>query len=327
MVRPLRIEFEGAWYHVMNRGAGYRSIFKTNRQREYFLSLLDAVTQRFNADVHAYCLMGNHYHLMIRTPDGNLQRIMRHINGVYTQYFNRTQKTDGPLFRGRYKAILVEAETYWLELSRYIHRNPIDILKGKSLETYRWSSYPAYVGEADSPEWLTTQYILNAIGKRNQQSRYQLFVKSGVSDELTTFYGGSGVSSILGGAAFKTDYIREVKQNPEVAELKQYRKIPSMERILSIVCRHFEISKKELLKSRRGRHPYQQARAMAMYLCQEYGEYTLADIAEKFNLAGYASAGATIRNYRERKKESDSINLLNLIMQDLTSQQFMPLMQ
>ena len=300
----------------MNRGAGYRSIFKTNKQRDYFLSLLEAVTQRFNADIHAYCLMGNHYHLMIRTPDGNLQRIMRHINGVYTQYFNRSQKTDGSLFRGRYKAILVDAEAYWLELSRYIHRNPIDIIKGKTLESYQWSSYPAFIGQSETPEWLTTQYILNAIGQRNQRKRYQSFVESGVSDELVEFYGGSGVSSILGGAVFKSDYIRQIEQSREVSELKQYRKTPTMEQIISVVCERMEVKKKVLLTSRRGRHPYQQARAIAMFLCQEYGEFTLAKIAEKFNLAGYASAGATIRNYRESNEKVDES--LNLIIQDLT---------
>ena len=112
MARPLRIEFEGAWYHVMNRGAGRHWIFKSDGHKQYFLSLLETVTQRFNVEVHAYCLMDNHYHLMIHTPEGNLQRVMRHINGVYTQYFNRSESRDGPLFRGRYKSILVDAKAY-----------------------------------------------------------------------------------------------------------------------------------------------------------------------------------------------------------------------
>ena len=126
MARPLRIEFKGAWYHVMNRGAGRCRIFENDAQRHYFLSLLEVTCERFNAEWHAYCLMTNHYHLMLRTPQGNLQRIMRHINGVYTQYYNRESRRDGPLFRGRYKAILVDAEAYWTHLSRYIHRNPVD---------------------------------------------------------------------------------------------------------------------------------------------------------------------------------------------------------
>jgi len=110
----------------MNRGAGRGAIFKNDDQRHYFLDLLTVVSERFQAECHAYCLMTNHYHLMLRTPKGNLQRIMRHINGVYTQYYNRTAGSDGPLFRGRYKAVLVDAQSYWAQLSRYIHRNPLD---------------------------------------------------------------------------------------------------------------------------------------------------------------------------------------------------------
>ena len=121
MARPLRIGYPGAWYHVMNRGAGRRYIFKNNTHRHYFLSLLEDTQDRFHAEWHAYCLMGNHYHLLLRTPDANLQRIMRHLNGLYTQFFNRSERKDGPLFRGRYKAFLVDTQSYWLPLSRYIH--------------------------------------------------------------------------------------------------------------------------------------------------------------------------------------------------------------
>ena len=126
MARPLRIEYPGAWYHVMNRRGRRRFIFNTDDQRHYFLALLGEVYTRYQAEMHAYCLMDNHYHLLIRTPEANLQRVMRHVNGLYTQYFNRTESKDGALFRGRYKAILVDADTHWLELSRYIHRNPLE---------------------------------------------------------------------------------------------------------------------------------------------------------------------------------------------------------
>jgi len=103
MVRPLRIEFEGAWYHVMNRGAARRDVFVSDSQRERFLELLADLVERFGIETHAYCLMGNHYHLLLHTPFGNLGRGMRHLNGVYTQFFNRDQGRDGALFRGRYK--------------------------------------------------------------------------------------------------------------------------------------------------------------------------------------------------------------------------------
>src|SRR5438105_9383616 len=108
MARPLRIEYENAWYHVMNRGARSQSIFKNDSHRELFLALLQEIQQRFEVELHAYCLMSNHYHLLIRTPRANLGRAMRHLDGVYTQLYNKSLFIDGPLFRGRYKSCLID---------------------------------------------------------------------------------------------------------------------------------------------------------------------------------------------------------------------------
>ena len=146
MVRPQRVEYEGAYYHVMSRGQGRQNVYHGERYYEYFLDCLEQAHKRFALEVHAYCLMSNHYHLLVRTPRGNLSRCMRHINGVYTQHHNFLKRTDGTLFRGRYKAINIEASSYLLEVSRYIHRNPVEMSKPlvKEFEQYRWSSYPAY---------------------------------------------------------------------------------------------------------------------------------------------------------------------------------------
>ena len=146
MPRPERIEYEYAFYHVMNRGRGRRLIFHNEQYYQVFLETLESACERFGGIVHAYCLMGNHYHLLIETPLANLGRIMRHVNGVYTQQYNRIKKTDGSLFRGRYKALIVDADAYLLQLTRYIHRNPIDTKRPMvdELQDYPWSSYPAY---------------------------------------------------------------------------------------------------------------------------------------------------------------------------------------
>ena len=117
MSRPQRIIYEDAWYHVMNRGAGRRKIFNDRADREIFLETLGEACHQFCIEVHAYCLMGNHYHLLLKTPQANLSRAMRHINGVYTQRYNRSNKTDGSLFRGRYQAILVDSDAYLLHLN------------------------------------------------------------------------------------------------------------------------------------------------------------------------------------------------------------------
>ena len=133
MSRPLRIEYPDAWYHVMNRGRRREKIFSGIKDYTLFIGLLKESCYMWHVRIGAFCLMPNHYHILIQTPEGNISRCMRHINGVYTQRFNRIHGCDGPLFRGRYKSILVEAETYLLELLRYIHRNPLKAGLAESL--------------------------------------------------------------------------------------------------------------------------------------------------------------------------------------------------
>ena len=125
MGRPLRITYPGAHYHVTPRGNEQKDIYKSRRDREQFLSYLESSVTRYGAKIHAYCLMTNHYHLLLETPGGNLPEILRHINGAYTNYYNTKRKRSGHLFQGRYKAILIEADEYLMELTRYIHLNPV----------------------------------------------------------------------------------------------------------------------------------------------------------------------------------------------------------
>ena len=159
MARPLRVHYPNAWYHVMNRGAGRQRIFNNNIHRIIFLELLEECHKMFNVKIYAYCLMDNHYHLLLSTPDANLSGAMRHLNGVYTQRFNRISKTDGPLFRGRYKAQLVEEDCYLLIVSRYIHLNPVKAGLVDHPAKYKWSSYAAYLGLAKVPTWLSVEAI------------------------------------------------------------------------------------------------------------------------------------------------------------------------
>ena len=181
MARPLRIEFSGALYHVTSRGHGREDIYMDDIDRETFISVLSHVCDRFNWVVHAYCLMSNHYHLLIETPDSNLSKGMRQLNGVYTQAFNRYHDRVGHVFQGRYKAILVQKESYLLELARYIVLNPIRAEMVRAAKDWRWSSYRATAGLIDSPNWLHIDWLLSAFsGKRNQAvQRYRAFVQEG----------------------------------------------------------------------------------------------------------------------------------------------------
>ena len=165
MARPLRIEYPGAYYHVTSRGNEQKDVFKSQRDREKFLDYLKSATMRYGAVIHAFCLMSNHYHLLMETPEGNLSRIMRHINGAYTTYFNVKRKRAGHLFQGRYKAILIEADDYLAELSRYIHLNPVRVGMVERPEQYQWSSYQSYTGQCKHPEWLRTDFVLSCFAK------------------------------------------------------------------------------------------------------------------------------------------------------------------
>nr|WP_298145721.1 transposase [uncultured Pseudomonas sp.] len=181
MARPLRIEFAGALYHITSRGDGREDIYLSDHDRELFLSVLDEVCQRFNWHCHAYCLMSNHYHLLIETPDANLVQGMRQLNGVYTQRFNQTQKRVGHVFQGRYKAILVEKDSYLLELSRYIVLNPVRARMVRTAQDWPWSSYRATVGFSEAPRWLMVNWVLSAFGPYLSEAvkGYKLFIAEG----------------------------------------------------------------------------------------------------------------------------------------------------
>ena len=160
MARPLRIEFPGALYHVTSRGNARQDIALDDEDRAAFLAVLAEARERFAWLVHAYCLMGNHYHLMVETPEANLSRGMRQLIGVYTQRFNRRHGRVGHLFQGRYKAILVERESYLLELCRYVVLNPVRAGLVARVEDWRWSSYAETAGRARPGGPVTTGWIL-----------------------------------------------------------------------------------------------------------------------------------------------------------------------
>jgi REP-associated tyrosine transposase len=183
MARPLRLEFSGALYHVTARGNERRSIFlgDADSDRATFLEVLNATCERFTWLVHAYCLMTNHYHLLVETPEANLSRGMRQLNGVFTQYVNRFHRRVGHLFQGRFKAILVEPESYLLELSRYVVLNPVRAGMVAAPAEWRWSSYRATVGEAPAPKFLETDGVLRAFGEERTAAvaGYRRFVAEG----------------------------------------------------------------------------------------------------------------------------------------------------
>ena len=173
MARPLRIEFPNALYHITSRGNRGEDIYLSDQDRGAFLNILQQVRERYNWVCHSYCLMSNHYHLLVETPEANLSRGMRHLNGVYTQRFNHAHRRDGHLFQGRYKAILVQKDAYLLELSRYIVLNPVRAGMVRSARDWRWSNYRATAGMAAVPDWLHVDWLLSCFGQRRKQGLLQ----------------------------------------------------------------------------------------------------------------------------------------------------------
>lgn len=226
MARPLRIEFEGALYHVTSRGNAGEKIFVDDGDRSRFLELLGEAVDRFGWICHAYCLMANHYHLLVETPRANLSRGMRHLNGLYTQSSNRLHKRTGHIFQGRFKSILVEKENHLLEVARYIVLNPVRAKMSKHPRDWRWSSYRATSGETASPPFLCTDWLLEQFDKLPERAnlRYRRFVKDGVGVSLWDDVEG-GV--VLGSEEF-IDQVR-----PLLRDAVRSKEIPRAERLLA----------------------------------------------------------------------------------------------
>ncbi len=184
MSRPLRLEFQDALYHVTSRGDRRENIYEDDTDRLAFLNVFASVIDQFNWSCFAYCLMDNHYHLLVQTPDANLSKGMRQLNGVFTQTYNRRHNKTGHLFQGRYKAILVDKDAYLLELSRYIVLNPVKARMVKQVSDCKWSSYQAMTGKMAVPQWLSVNYLLSQFSKQRKTAirKYEEFVADGVSN-------------------------------------------------------------------------------------------------------------------------------------------------
>lgn len=229
MGRPLRITYPGAHYHITARGNEQKDIFKSRRDREQFLSYLESSVIRYGAVIHAYCLMNNHYHLLMETPEGNLPEIMRHINGAYTNYHNTKRKRAGHLFQGRYKAILIEADEYLMELSRYIHLNPLRSGLTEKPADHPWSSYLDYIGKRQAPSWLRLDAVETHFGNNE---KYRRFVEEMLGKDYESPLQGTVASTLLGSES----YVRQImgthldgkpleRDVPAIRELSKSRKI------------------------------------------------------------------------------------------------------
>ncbi len=305
MARPLRISYPGAWYHVMNRGAGRRAIFRTDKQRGMFLELLGDLYETYGVEIHAYCLLDTHYHLLLHTPRGNISRAMRHLDGIYTQRYNRLRGLDGPLFRGRYKAILVDADGYLLQASRYIHLNPVEGGLVESAGGYRWSSYRAYLGEVKAQRWLNLETILGMVGGPGARVKYRAFVEEGVDEGTRAFYGKKRREPILGSEEFwsvVTRRLGRLRDSREVPEARRLRRL-TVGAITARVAEVFGIGVDRLLQSAPGRGKRNIPRLVAMGLARKLGGHELQTIAEAFHVGHYSSVSVAVSRLESLMRE------------------------
>ena len=278
MARPLRITYPGAFYHITSRGNERKNIFKSQADREKFLSYLESATLRYDAVIHVYCLMSNHYHLLLETPDGNLSKGMRQLNGVYTQYINRSQRRVGHLFQGRYKGILVQKENYLLELARYIVLNPVRAQLVRSARDWPWSSYRATAGQSAGPNCLQTDWILAAFGKRKQQAidGYKRFVAEGKGQPSP--WQELAHQVYLGSEAFIEKVQSHLDLDKDLDEIPSSQKRPAARPLEEYQTKY-------------------KSRNAAIFEAYRSGGYTLKDIGKHFGLH-YSTVSGIIKNHK-----------------------------
>lgn len=300
MARPLRIEYPNAYYHVTNRGEVNTRIFPSEKYYQAFLEGLADACARLNVQVHGYCLLPGEYHLLIKTPEGNLSRFMRQVDGLYTQHYQRMRKAQGSIFRARYKAVLVQAEQYLLPLSRFIHTLPAQARKKPEL--YPWSSLGLFDGGQKPPAWFERGEIMAALGKGPRAfAKYADYVAEGPDAELQHFYGKKNLQSILGDEKFRTKARKQASPDAArgISRGAEARRRPSIKQVVAAVATHFKVSEDSIYHAARGPGSKNLPRWVAMYLCQELSGVTLQIIAQRFGLKRYGTVSTTIGKLKQ----------------------------
>ncbi|MCK4518608.1 MAG: transposase [Candidatus Omnitrophica bacterium] len=316
MARPLRILFEGAYYHVINRGQDKRDIFLDKNDYKAFLRTLKETCQLYEVSIASYCLMTNHYHLLVHTPNANLSDFMRQINGVYTQVFNRRYKHDGPLFKGRYKAIVVQEGGYLLRLIRYAHNNPVKAGVVKKNSDYAFSSHNNFIRQEEN-EWLKFLGLLKTQfkGQKDLKKAYINFMKKN-DDELEEFLQDKSKKAmqaiIFGDEAYMDDikmkYLHGQHMSGEIPQAKQINDELKIKNIKKEVIKAFKIEEKNLYSSIRGKK--NNARIMAIGLARECSGLSYGKIAQIFGGINYKSAAKYYERIKRKCKSNDKIKKL-----------------
>ncbi len=298
MSRPLRIEYEDAFYHIIQRGIERKNIFISNTDRFKFLSYLDQAYNGYGAIFHTYALMDNHYHLILQTPRANLSKIMHFLNTSYAAYFNTKRKRVGPLYQGRYKAILVQEDEYLHHLSRYIHLNPVRVKIVKDPIEYPWSSYKYFASSDKPPHWLNISFILSMFDKNSAKAKtlYKKFVMDGIGKEKAIIEENMISNMVLG----NNDFLESIEK---LIEAKEDYEVPGINRLKRRNEPTLDYIKQLARKTSPDNTRLQ--RRLAIYLSRKFTQKTLKQIAEFYGNIKYTGVSqAFIRTEKARGEDS-----------------------
>jgi putative transposase len=318
MARPLRIEYPGAFYHVTARGNERKRIYFTKRDYLKFREYIEDAQEKYGCLLHVYVFMTNHYHMILETPQANISKVMHFINGSYTNYINRKRDRSGHLFQGRYKAILVDKDNYLLELSRYIHLNPVRANIVERPEDYINSSYSSYIGNRKD-EIVHHDQILQMISKNNKLApkRYKQFVENGAGGDLenpfSKIYGGS----ILGETSFIKQALNTLKEGVVCRKETSHRKVLASafesDVVVNAVSDYFRIDKDVVLEDRK------KYRNICIYIMKKYTGMTNSQIGQLFNDLSFSAVSKAYQRMTKTIEEDRALRKqINKIISSLS---------
>ncbi|MEW6214159.1 MAG: transposase [Nitrospirota bacterium] len=298
MARPLRVQYEEAIYHVLSRGNKGEYIFSEDKDKEYLLEILKKGVEKYGIELYTYCIMGNHYHLLLSIPCGELTKFMHFIGSSYGSYLRRQRGWIGHIFAGRYKSLCVEKEGYLLELSRYIHLNPVRANIVKLPQEYQWSSYRYYIGKGKCPEWLNIGWLLEEYGKtlNASQRKYMEFVETGI--ENPPKYPAENIvgQAILGSNEFIKKVLKDIRGDRSFGEVTAKRifseKI-NLGELYKRVCAYYQLG--DLKKEEKVGAEVKRSREMFIYLSKKYTSALNREISEKI---GRLTTSGITRKYK-----------------------------
>ena len=316
MGRAWRIEYEGALYHLMSRGNDGQDIYLNDDDRNLFLETISVMSERFEVDIFAYVLMSNHYHFLIRTNRANLKKAMQWFGTTYTRRFNNRNFKKGHLFQGRYKSILVQNDAYLMQLSCYIHRNPLRAGVVKRLIDYKWSSYPIYAYGNKGPDWLSTDLIWSYFKGADKHKQYRENVQK-YADEEKRLLEDIHHGMILGAKKFvnkiRTQFLPDIPHNA-LPQQKQLAKDIKLDDVLRKSAKVVQIDLDKCIQGKRLRGIDKHKRDLLVYLLWNKGVMTNERLGRVFNIS-HSAVSHSVKVFKEKmindKKVKNQFDVIN----------------